>query len=268
MLLVCPNCRAEFDVPDNAIAPLGRKVQCSECSHTWFATATEKEDSQESLAHESDIVTPKQPFEMPESEENKAAANREQPETTSQPSQITPDLKVEHFDFAENPHDVPLTHSAIVVGFFKMIWISSILALCCFWALYNKETLIAYSEHLREAFQDIGIYECKGLRYDLLESTITSSGNNTAVSVKLVVKNTYTHEQTLDGIKFSFFDKDKNFLGDYTMHISKVIAALSEETVEGTLTPTPTDTIFMVISMGNLTEVDWYMVRNIATSRM
>lgn len=36
MLLVCPNCKAKYQVAAGAIPPEGRDVQCASCAHTWF----------------------------------------------------------------------------------------------------------------------------------------------------------------------------------------------------------------------------------------
>lgn len=36
MRLICPSCGAQYDVPDDAIPPAGREVQCSSCNHAWF----------------------------------------------------------------------------------------------------------------------------------------------------------------------------------------------------------------------------------------
>lgn len=36
MRLVCPNCGAQYEVPDEVIPEAGRDVQCSNCGHTWF----------------------------------------------------------------------------------------------------------------------------------------------------------------------------------------------------------------------------------------
>lgn len=36
MRLVCPNCDAKYEVPDDAIPPSGRDVQCANCNHAWF----------------------------------------------------------------------------------------------------------------------------------------------------------------------------------------------------------------------------------------
>ncbi|GGL57141.1 zinc-ribbon domain-containing protein [Wenxinia marina] len=36
MRLICPNCDARYEVPDDAIPVGGREVQCSNCGHTWL----------------------------------------------------------------------------------------------------------------------------------------------------------------------------------------------------------------------------------------
>jgi len=36
MHLVCPNCRAEYVIPDDAIPPSGRDVQCASCTRSWY----------------------------------------------------------------------------------------------------------------------------------------------------------------------------------------------------------------------------------------
>lgn len=36
MRLVCPNCDAQYEVPDEVIPSDGRDVQCSDCGQTWF----------------------------------------------------------------------------------------------------------------------------------------------------------------------------------------------------------------------------------------
>jgi len=36
MRLICPNCGAQYEVPDDVIPSGGRDVQCSNCGFTWF----------------------------------------------------------------------------------------------------------------------------------------------------------------------------------------------------------------------------------------
>ncbi|WIY26244.1 zinc-ribbon domain-containing protein [Parasedimentitalea psychrophila] len=38
MRLTCPNCDAQYEVPDEVIPPEGRDVQCSNCGDTWYQT--------------------------------------------------------------------------------------------------------------------------------------------------------------------------------------------------------------------------------------
>ncbi len=35
MQLICPNCGASYDVPDDAIGPKGRKIRCRACETSW-----------------------------------------------------------------------------------------------------------------------------------------------------------------------------------------------------------------------------------------
>ena len=39
MRLTCPNCGAQYEVPDDVIPDEGRDVQCSNCGDTWFQQA-------------------------------------------------------------------------------------------------------------------------------------------------------------------------------------------------------------------------------------
>ena len=50
MRLVCPNCDAKYEVPDDAIPESGRDVQCSSCGHAWFQLRPEAEAAAEEEA--------------------------------------------------------------------------------------------------------------------------------------------------------------------------------------------------------------------------
>jgi len=36
MRIICPGCGSEYAIPDAAIPPAGREVQCAGCTHAWF----------------------------------------------------------------------------------------------------------------------------------------------------------------------------------------------------------------------------------------
>ena len=42
MRLICPNCGAQYEVPDEVIPAEGRDVQCSDCGQTWFQHSPER----------------------------------------------------------------------------------------------------------------------------------------------------------------------------------------------------------------------------------
>lgn len=50
MRLTCPNCAAEYEVPEDVIPPEGRDVQCSNCGQTWFQAAAGETAAAEPLA--------------------------------------------------------------------------------------------------------------------------------------------------------------------------------------------------------------------------
>ncbi|SLN21402.1 hypothetical protein PEL8287_00913 [Roseovarius litorisediminis] len=54
MRLICPNCGAQYEVPDEVIPETGRDVQCSNCGDTWFQDhpdhAVEHKTQKESVA--------------------------------------------------------------------------------------------------------------------------------------------------------------------------------------------------------------------------
>ncbi|MEM6906708.1 MAG: zinc-ribbon domain-containing protein [Pseudomonadota bacterium] len=35
--IICPNCGARYNIPDDVLGENGRKVTCSVCGHTWHA---------------------------------------------------------------------------------------------------------------------------------------------------------------------------------------------------------------------------------------
>lgn len=71
MRLVCPNCDAKYEVPDDAIPQGGRDVQCSSCGHAWFQLHPEAEVAaeEEAALFGDDLVRPEEPaLEGPEPE--------------------------------------------------------------------------------------------------------------------------------------------------------------------------------------------------------
>lgn len=96
MRLICPNCGAEYEVPDEVIPESGRDVQCSNCGDTWFqhhpdhapdpdeTQQTEPEWRQEQApevdASEADEQDAPDTYDIPDDVQDEAEAPSPQPE--------------------------------------------------------------------------------------------------------------------------------------------------------------------------------------------
>ena len=58
MRLICPNCDAQYEVPDNVIPEAGRDVQCSDCGNTWFQEPASAASAQEDPVLERQAIPP------------------------------------------------------------------------------------------------------------------------------------------------------------------------------------------------------------------
>lgn len=77
MRLICPNCDAQYEVPDEVMPLAGRDVQCSNCGQTWFQhhpdNAPEEGDSDFDEDFDDDMMHMKQPASGDADDETSAA---------------------------------------------------------------------------------------------------------------------------------------------------------------------------------------------------
>lgn len=83
MRLICPNCGAQYEVPDEVIPTGGRDVQCSNCGDTWF----QKHHESGASLDDDEQAAPRE-WENPEAE---AAPARSAPVTEQAPEQEAPE---------------------------------------------------------------------------------------------------------------------------------------------------------------------------------
>lgn len=87
MRLTCPNCGAQYEVPDEVIPESGRDVQCSNCGDTWFQHHPDHEPEEteaEDIGWDAPS-DPEAPVEKPDTEEiadeHDVAEHAEEPTT-------------------------------------------------------------------------------------------------------------------------------------------------------------------------------------------
>ncbi|UWR21709.1 zinc-ribbon domain-containing protein [Sulfitobacter sp. S190] len=62
MRLICPNCDAQYEVPDEVMPDTGRDVQCSNCGKTWFQHHPDHDPEED----DTDVMAPPPPPEEDE----------------------------------------------------------------------------------------------------------------------------------------------------------------------------------------------------------
>lgn len=113
MRLVCPNCEAKYEVPEDAIPETGRDVQCANCGHAWFQMRSRAETAAPAP------VTPSAPVVEPAPVPAAPAAAVEQPvvEPEPEPETVAPaDVGPVAEPMAEPVAEVAAELSASVVG--------------------------------------------------------------------------------------------------------------------------------------------------------
>ncbi|NIZ62701.1 thioredoxin [Sedimentitalea sp. CY04] len=110
MRLTCPNCDAQYEVPDEVIPSDGRDVQCSNCGDTWYqsgpnsAPADTPEDTP--FAEPVQETQPEPPTEQPTEDivkEPDEELTEEQDEETVQ----QPEAEIPHEDAEDDPEPQP-----------------------------------------------------------------------------------------------------------------------------------------------------------------
>lgn len=116
MRLVCTNCDAEYEVPDDAIPAEGRDVQCSNCGHTWFVAspnATQNPAIETEIAeNEQELPRPSPQREVPEEVrtvlQEEAARELAARQADAQPDlEMQPDLGIQEAPKPSNPPRTP-----------------------------------------------------------------------------------------------------------------------------------------------------------------
>ena len=56
MRLVCPKCKANYEIPRHAVPIGGREVKCDSCGHSWFQTRTKTSNDEQLIEPQTEIT--------------------------------------------------------------------------------------------------------------------------------------------------------------------------------------------------------------------
>jgi len=90
MRLVCPNCGAQYEVPDEVIPQDGRDVQCSNCGDTWFQNHPTNDDGLAEELGEARVAPEVSNPPEPEPEPTPEPPGATEPERSTPPVQPAP----------------------------------------------------------------------------------------------------------------------------------------------------------------------------------
>ncbi|WP_135506614.1 zinc-ribbon domain-containing protein [Roseovarius aestuariivivens] len=85
MRLICPNCGAQYEVPDEVIPESGRDVQCSDCGDTWFQYHPDYPPDPEEMAQDTAPDWTEAATEEPDPAPEPEPASEPEPERAAEP---------------------------------------------------------------------------------------------------------------------------------------------------------------------------------------
>jgi predicted Zn finger-like uncharacterized protein len=113
MLLICPECRTRYVVPDGAIGASGRQVRCANCRHSWFQDGVVSPPAPPAPAIVAPAVRPEEPQAPPPSPPPayQAALTEPNEATTETPPPPAPEVEAPSFaafdDAPPAPREAP-----------------------------------------------------------------------------------------------------------------------------------------------------------------
>lgn len=91
MRLVCPNCEAKYEVPEDAIPESGRDVQCANCGHSWFQMRPRAAASEAAPVVAPAADAPAAAAEMPVEAPVEVSAEASAPQPAAEPEAVPAD---------------------------------------------------------------------------------------------------------------------------------------------------------------------------------
>lgn len=273
MIIVCSSCDSSFRVPNGSISPEGRFVKCSVCDHEWIVKPSDVINEDSDKTPEPQVTIQKQEELKQEATAEAPTIQEKQKEEVQQPvikEEAKPEIKV-----AEKPKDTKIKtevkrfvipkkpiHERNIPYYGSMV--ASILATLLFFGsllIYKREELSHSVPSLQKVFNLISMEDTSEIKLEMVDCTLrqlqSASDNNKLIEVEVDVMliNTAQTPKTLDSIRFSIYDIERNFIGELIMDAKAEILPNEKHRIEGRLNRVPIDSFYVAVDIGNTTDL-------------
>ena len=231
MIITCEICSVKFNVSADALGKNGRIVRCSNCNHEWFQVA------QTSVS--------KAPDEVKIDSAISAVAPNVEEKSPAKDLTVNVNKLNDFKDSLTNKSDKLMT-------FMKVITILLIITLIISGVILHQDKLTKIIPEMRHFYKFIQLNQADNLKFTIIDCTLKNQNSDHTVEldVQLVIKNLSDIQQRLDSIRFSTYDKNRVYLGEFIMLINKTVDAQKDETIEGVLNRVPKEIAFIGIELG------------------
>lgn len=190
MIITCPSCSAQYNLPDDAVGPKGRRVKCTSCAHTW-QQAPAGQDNIEFIQEQ--------------------IAENFTPETTPQPQPAERPVKSEAVPVVKQAGGGTVVITSIAIALILLIATVGFL-------VATRKNLTAGWPPLALFYQMIGMpVEAPGASLELVN--VESKLEDGTLNVKGAIKNPSDRQQSLTGILIAV-SNDEGRLKDWPVDLN------------------------------------------------
>ena len=241
MIISCPECGTNYNIPDASVKPEGRKVRCSSCSHRWHVTPA--------------VGEPEPDLEPPFASPPREAVPPREAEPPPQPTRIGDEFEdqTDPFDNTENESKFKFTPSGkapntgtartslkVILGWLLVL----LLVVCLAVFILGRTQIASMFPSMAGVYETLGlpVEEATSLRFsDVVSEEILEDGE-AVIIIEGTVNNDGRDDAPVPAVRVALLDSEQNELVDQTVEALLQSLATGERTIFEARFHAPPDT--------------------------